>query len=140
MQDASKISPACRHRSRTNRSMNQTVQYIWDQSWGERVPPGHDIVTNPRCPQLGFSRPSSQISVRHFESSEVWPRPYMTWPDAPKDTIMSIGAGGNCSALIPSKNLILVCARGKWGKLKAGAPQSKMNQHLKTLAGAVDHP
>jgi CubicO group peptidase (beta-lactamase class C family) len=64
----------------------------------------------------------------------------LTWPDAPKDTVMSIGAGGNCAALIPSENLILVCAQGNWGELKAGEPGSKMNQHLKLLIKAAEHP
>ncbi|MEZ6045591.1 MAG: DUF5060 domain-containing protein [Planctomycetaceae bacterium] len=57
-----------------------------------------------------------------------------TWPDAPADTVMSIGFGGNCSAIFPSQNLILVCAKGDWGKLEAGTADSKMNQVLALAA------
>ena len=38
-------------------SLNQTEQNMWAQSWSEGVPPGHDLVTNPTCPQPGLSRP-----------------------------------------------------------------------------------
>ncbi len=61
-----------------------------------------------------------------------------TWPDAPKDTIMSIGFGGNCSALFPDLNMIVVCAKGDWGKLDAGNPQSKMNQLFKLLLTSIE--
>lgn len=57
----------------------------------------------------------------------------VTWPDAPTDTVMSIGAGGNCSAMMPSHGIVLVCARGDWGKLRAGDPKSKMNRLLGIL-------
>jgi len=57
-----------------------------------------------------------------------------TWPDAPADTVMSIGAGGNCSVLLPSANTIVVCAQGDWGKLEAGASDSVLNQRLKLIA------
>lgn len=63
--------------------------------------------------------------------------PYsLTWPDAPKDTIMSLGAGGNSSAFIPSRNLALVCAKGDWGNVEGGNADAKMNQILKLLAKA----
>lgn len=61
-----------------------------------------------------------------------------TWPHAPADTVMSIGAGGNCSVIIPSLNLVLVNARGNWGRLDAGNPDSRMNQALAFLAEALD--
>jgi CubicO group peptidase (beta-lactamase class C family) len=61
----------------------------------------------------------------------------VTWPDAPEDTVMSLGAGGNCSALIPSENLIVVCAKGDWGKVKAGTRNTKMNRHFQTLMQAL---
>lgn len=38
----------------------------------------------------------------------------LTWPSAPPDTIMSIGARGNSSAFIPSMNAALICADGSW--------------------------
>lgn len=59
-----------------------------------------------------------------------------TWPDSPSDTIMSIGAGGNCSVLIPSERLVLVCAQGDWGKLQAGRRNAKTNRHLTLLISA----
>jgi CubicO group peptidase (beta-lactamase class C family) len=65
----------------------------------------------------------------------------LTWPDAPADTIMSIGAGGNNAVIIPSLNLVLASARGNWGRLQAGDPNSKFNEHIKLLVAAVtDRP
>ena len=63
----------------------------------------------------------------------------LTWPDAPPDTAMSLGHGGNCSALFPSLNLMVVCANGDWGKEQPGDPTSKMNQVLKMAAGAAGY-
>ena len=42
-------------------SLNQTEQQTWEQSWIEGVPPGHDVVTNPTCPQPGFTLPRRQF-------------------------------------------------------------------------------
>ena len=42
-------------------SLNQTGQDIWEQSWIEGVPPGHDLVTNPTCPHPGFTLPRRQF-------------------------------------------------------------------------------
>jgi len=61
----------------------------------------------------------------------------LTWPDAPADTIMSIGFGGNCSVIIPSLNLVLASAKGNWGKLDAGNPDSEMNRAIALLVSAV---
>lgn len=61
-----------------------------------------------------------------------------TWPDAPADTVMSLGAGGNCSAFIPSLNLALVCAQGDWGSMKAGDAKTPQNRMLKLLVEAND--
>ena len=36
-------------------NLNQTEQETWEQSSSEGVPPGHDLVTNPTCPQPGFT-------------------------------------------------------------------------------------
>ena len=62
----------------------------------------------------------------------------LTWPDAPRDTFMSIGAMGNSSVIIPSLNLVLVCAEGDWTGPDPGNPKSKMNRALKLLAQACD--
>ena len=42
-------------------SLNQTEQQTWEQSCIEGVPPGHDVVTNPTCPQPGFTLPRRQF-------------------------------------------------------------------------------
>ena len=53
-------------------SLNQTEQETWEQSWIEGVPPGHDLVTNPTCPQPSWVH-STETSVRHSKSSDMWP-------------------------------------------------------------------
>jgi hypothetical protein len=63
-----------------------------------------------------------------------------TWPDAPADTVMSIGARGNNSAFIPSLRLLLVCGDGDWKEHNAGDPSTKMNQALAQLARSVKQP
>lgn len=60
----------------------------------------------------------------------------LTWPDAPRDTVMSLGARGNCSAIIPSLNAVLVCAEGDWGEVRGGDRASKMNQVLALFSAA----
>ena len=40
---------------------NQTEQETWEQSWIQGVPPRHDLVTNPTCPQPGFTLPIRQF-------------------------------------------------------------------------------
>lgn len=62
-----------------------------------------------------------------------------TWPDAPPDTIMSVGAGGNCSAIVPSLDLAVICAQGNWGALKAADRTSRMNRMLKLAAQAAGY-
>jgi CubicO group peptidase (beta-lactamase class C family) len=59
------------------------------------------------------------------------------WPSAPSDTIMTIGFGGNCSALFPSLGLALSSAGGSWGKLKPGDPEYPMNLLLRDAASTV---
>ena len=63
----------------------------------------------------------------------------LTWPDAPADTIMSCGHGGNNTAIIPSLGLVLVCASGDWNDLNGGDPNSKINQSLKLLAASATY-
>ena len=66
-------------------------------------------------------------------------RENLTWPDAPLDTFMAIGAGGNNAAVIPSLGLVLVCAGGDWADLRAGDPASKINQALRLAAAAAGY-
>lgn len=63
----------------------------------------------------------------------------LTWPDAPSDTVMSCGAGGNNSVFIPSLDIALVCAAGDWNDLRAGDPSSKINQAVGLLAQAAGY-
>jgi hypothetical protein len=63
-----------------------------------------------------------------------------TWPDAPPDTIMSIGARGNNSVLMPGLNLVVAAANADWGKLEAGVRDSVLNQRLKLIAWAGSSP
>lgn len=60
----------------------------------------------------------------------------LTWPSAPADTIMSLGAGGNSSAFIPSLNVALICAQGDWGNVKGGKKNTQMDTALGFLARA----
>ena len=64
----------------------------------------------------------------------------LTWPSAPEDTVMSLGAGGNSSAFIPSLNVALICARGDWGKIEGGKKDSRMNIVLGLLTAACVGP
>lgn len=60
-----------------------------------------------------------------------------TWPDAPADTFMAVGAKGNSAAMIPSLGAVLVAEDAQWGGLVGGSEQSRMNQILKSFAAAV---
>ncbi|MBN2326895.1 MAG: DUF5060 domain-containing protein [Candidatus Omnitrophica bacterium] len=60
-----------------------------------------------------------------------------TWPDAPKDAFMSIGAGGNNTVIIPSLNMVIAAAKADWGKLDAGNLQSRTNQVIKLAVSAI---
>ncbi len=60
-----------------------------------------------------------------------------TWPDAPPDTFMSIGAGGKCSVMIPSLDLVLVSDEGNWGEIAGGEAGARMNQAIRVLVRAV---
>ncbi len=65
----------------------------------------------------------------------------LTWPAAPADTVMSIGARGNNAAFIPSLGVALICADGSWNDLKAGNASSRINLALKLLTeAATDDP
>ena len=60
-----------------------------------------------------------------------------TWPSATARTFMSIGAGGNCAVMVPEKRLVLVCARGQWGKHEPGNAGSATNQCIQILLNAL---
>ncbi|MEX2170753.1 MAG: serine hydrolase [Pirellulales bacterium] len=59
-----------------------------------------------------------------------------TWPDAPDDTVMSLGHRGNCSVLIPSLNLVVVAAEADWGEFEPGQIDAQLNQGLKLIVEA----
>ncbi len=61
------------------------------------------------------------------------------WPDAPKDTFISLGARGNSCAIIPSLNVVLACAQGDWQDHKPGPRDSNMNRALGQLARACGY-
>jgi CubicO group peptidase (beta-lactamase class C family) len=66
-----------------------------------------------------------------------WRHPdVLTWPDVPKDTVMSIGHGGNCSAMLPSLHFVVVAADADWGPFDPGRRDSQMTQRLKTIVAA----
>ena len=79
----------------------------------------------------GFNWWFNGMGDRHREN--------LTWPDAPADTFMAIGAGGNNAVVIPSLGLVLVGAGCDWNDLKAGDPSSKINQALKLLAASAGY-
>jgi CubicO group peptidase (beta-lactamase class C family) len=62
----------------------------------------------------------------------------VTWPDATPRTFMSIGARGNNMVIIPEYQLILSSAKGNWGDLKAGDPNSNFNKYIKLLLSSVE--
>jgi CubicO group peptidase (beta-lactamase class C family) len=61
----------------------------------------------------------------------------LTWPNAPDDTFMTIGAGGNSAAIIPSLDMVIVAAKAKWGRPEPGDSASVMNRVMKLAAEAV---
>lgn len=61
----------------------------------------------------------------------------ITWPDAPSDTFMSIGARGNCTVMMPSLNLAIIAAEADWGELDAGNPEARMNHVMRLAVQAV---
>ena len=61
----------------------------------------------------------------------------LTWPDAPRDAYMTIGAGGNSSVIIPCLDMVIVASKASWGNIKPGDPDSQMNQVMKLAVEAV---
>lgn len=107
---------------------SETDDYLSIGSFGG----GSDHFTNYGAGIYGFNWWFNETGHRHPKSP--------TWPDAPKDTIMSIGAGGNNTVIIPSLNLVLASAKGDWGKLEAGDATCKFNQYIKLLVQALPQP
>jgi CubicO group peptidase (beta-lactamase class C family) len=62
------------------------------------------------------------------------------WPDAPLDTVMSLGARGNSSAIFPALNLALVCLNGDWNDNKCGDASTKLNRALGLVTRAAGNP
>ena len=60
----------------------------------------------------------------------------LTWPDAPADTVMSLGAGGNNSAMLPSLKFLVVAGNANWGDFEPGRAESPLNQLLKKITAA----
>jgi CubicO group peptidase (beta-lactamase class C family) len=60
----------------------------------------------------------------------------LTWPDAPPDTVMSLGHRGNCSVMIPSLNLVVIAADANWGEFVPGETESPLNQILRLIVAA----
>ena len=60
----------------------------------------------------------------------------LTWPDAPKDAVMSQGFRGNSSVIIPSLDLVVVALNADWGPLRPGRVDAQQNQHLKAITAA----
>jgi CubicO group peptidase (beta-lactamase class C family) len=60
-----------------------------------------------------------------------------TWPAAPADTFMSVGAGGYCAVMIPGRNLLLVAAAANWGELEPGNADAIMNRRIGLLLEAT---
>jgi CubicO group peptidase (beta-lactamase class C family) len=61
----------------------------------------------------------------------------IAWPDGPPDAFLSIGAGGNCSAILPSLGVVLVAASANWGKHNPGDRDAPTNRILAMLAAAA---
>lgn len=64
----------------------------------------------------------------------------LSWPDAPAELWMSIGFAGNCTAMLPSEDAILVSSYGNWGKFTAGKADSDFNRLLNQFTAAVTPP
>ena len=61
----------------------------------------------------------------------------LAWPDAPLDTVLSVGIRGNVAVIIPSRNLVLVSAYSDWGEFHPGDSRSKYNQFIRELVAAL---
>jgi hypothetical protein len=63
----------------------------------------------------------------------------LTWPDAPSDSIMTLGWGEHNSVIIPSLNLVLVSAEGDWGRglVSQGQEGKSTNGILKILVESI---
>jgi len=106
---------------------NKTDDYLKIKTYGG----GSEHFTRFGPGVYGFNWWFNGTGDRHREN--------LTWPDSPPDTYMSIGAGGNNAAIIPSLGIVLVGAGADWADHRAGDPASKMNQALKLVAAAAGY-
>ncbi len=72
-----------------------------------------------------------------FNAQKGQGREGLVWPDAPEDTMLSVGIRGNVAVIIPSLNLVLVSAFSDWGSFAPDDPDSHFNEFLGELVGAV---
>jgi CubicO group peptidase (beta-lactamase class C family) len=72
-----------------------------------------------------------------FNAPVAGVRGELAWPHAPRDTFMSVGAGGFCAVMIPSEKLVLVAAAANWGELEPGHADAIMNQRIRLLMAAA---
>ncbi|HUH11786.1 MAG TPA: hypothetical protein VMK65_01695, partial [Longimicrobiales bacterium] len=70
------------------------------------------------------------------ETGRIHPQARL-WPSAPPDTVMSIGGRGNCAALFPSLNAVVVAARANWGSLEPGRAGGQLDRTLALAAEAL---
>lgn len=71
-----------------------------------------------------------------FNDAGPQDRQALTWPDAPRDTFMAIGRGGNCSAMMTELQFVVVAADADWGQIEPGRADSQLNHRLKLIAAA----
>lgn len=60
----------------------------------------------------------------------------LTWPDAPRDSVMALGFRGNCSLIVPSLDLVVVGLESNWGGIDSIKQLPVMNERLKLIIGA----
>lgn len=92
---------------------------------------GSDHFANDLSGIYGFNWWYNSTGARHRDT--------VAWPALPRDAVLSLGARGNHSVLVPSLKLTVTTALGDWGGNEPGRPDSKMNQRMGLLMAAVKH-
>ncbi len=64
----------------------------------------------------------------------------ITWPDAPLDAYMTVGAGGNSMVILPSQSIVVAAARADWGNPQPGKKSSAMNEVMRLACAAIPAP